>query len=309
MKKIILSLSFLLLLTTGCSLSAVSYAPAIDPNAPAAVKVHVIRNRTTFFAEQDSGSPWVVGIDERSLCQLNPGQYAVLDTTEGDAHWVTVMRHLGWWHKEKEPFVAEPDTDYYFLTGVQENSIFIKKIDATTAAAYLGDSTQVCGQTQPVKTVAAVPEPPIEAAPPPVEKKEDLPKKVVVAPPPPPKPVMEKPEPTGVKVKEIYFDLDKADIKKEMYDDLDAVVQYLNSHPSIVVVLGGYACELGTDQHNLALSKRRNDAVRSYLVKAGIKSDRIREEAFGEADPEYDNATEEGRRHNRRVEFKFVPGS
>ena len=165
MKKIILSFSFLLLLTTGCSLSAVQYAPAIDPNAPAAVRVHIIRNSTTFFTEQESASSWVVGVDERSLCQLRPGEYAVLDTTEGDGHWVTVMRHLGWWHKEKEPFVAEPDTDYYFLTGVQEDSIFIKKIDATTAAAYMEGSSPVCGQMQPVKPVAAVPEPPSPAVP------------------------------------------------------------------------------------------------------------------------------------------------
>lgn len=304
MKKIILTLPlFLLFVVTGCSPFAVPVAPAIDPASPAAVKVHVIRNRASFLGEKSTDKPWVVGIDDRALCRLNPGEYAVLDTTEGAAHSVMVKHLLAWWHENKEQFVAEPDTEYYFLTGVRDNSVFLEKIDATEAGAYIRDSSQVCRPPQPVQPVVAAPEPvPAAPIPPPMPE---------VKPVVPPKPKAEapKPAPTGALVQEIYFDLDKAAIKPEMDDDLDAAVQYLKQHADAVVLLGGHASEEGTSKYNLSLSKRRNDAVRAYLVKAGINNDRIREEAYGEANPKYDNSTEEGRHHNRRVDFKILNGS
>ncbi len=71
-------------------------------------------------------------------------------------------------------------------------------------------------------------------------------------------------------MQEIYFELNKSKIKPDMYDDLDAAVQYLKQHAAAVVLLGGHASEEGTSTYNLSLSKRRNDAVRAYLVKAGI---------------------------------------
>jgi outer membrane protein OmpA-like peptidoglycan-associated protein len=305
-EKICFSLLLLFLfLTAGCALQTVQLAPSIDPNSPTVAKVHVFRNQTV-PQDLDSDYPWVVGIDDRSLCgQLGPGQYTVLYTTVGSGHKVTAKRLMGWWHEMKEPFIAEPDTDYYFLTGVRDDSMFIEKIDAVTALAYMKDSSLVCSQPKSIKVAEAVPVPSPVAAPPPVQAPEEEP----VVQPPPPAPAPEKTEPTGVKVEEIYFDFDKAEIKPEMRDDLDAVVNYLKLHPSSKIVLGGHASEEGTQKYNLALSKRRNDAVRAYLIQAGIKGDRIIEKAFGETRPEYSNTTEEGRAHNRRVEFHYVDGS
>jgi len=302
-KKICFCLPLLfLLLTVGCSLQTVQLAPSIDPSSSTVVKVHVFRNRTV-PQDLDSDYPWVVGIDDRSLCgQLGPGQFTVLYTTVGNGHWVTAKRLMGWWHETKEPFIAEPGAEYYFLTGVRDDSMFIEKIDEVSALAYMKDSSLVCSQPKPIKVAETVPVPSPTAPPPPVEPPEEEP----VVQPPPPAPAPEKVEPTGVKVEEIYFDFDKAEIKPEMHDDLDAVVNYLNLHPSSKIVLGGHASEEGTQKYNLALSKRRNDAVRAYLIQAGIKGDRIIEEAYGETRPEYSNATEEGRAHNRRVEFHYV---
>lgn len=302
MKKILFSL-VLLFVATGCARFAVPLAPAIDPASSTAVKVHVIRNRALFAGDKDGKESWVVGIDDRALCRLKAGEYAVLDTTEGDAHWVTAKHLLGWWRESKESFIAEPATDYYFLTGVRDNGMFLEKIDATEAAAYIRDSAPVCRPPEPVHPVVAAPAPPPKVVPPPMPEE----KPVIKA---PLKPVVKKkPKPTGALVQEIYFELNKSKIEQDMYDDLDAAVQYLNQHSAAVVLLGGHASEEGTDAYNLALSRRRADAVRAYLVKAGIANDRIREEAFGEANPKYDNSSAEGRRHNRRVDFKLVDGS
>lgn len=301
MKKTIFSL-LLLFLISGCNRFAAPIAPAIDPASPAAVKVHIFRDRSAFVGNQGSDESWVVGIDDRALCRLKPGEYAVLDTTEGDAHAVTVKHLLAWWHESREPFVAEPDTDYYFVTGVRDNSVYVEKIDGVEAVAYIRDSAQVCRPPEPVHPVVAAPAPPPEVVPPPMPKEKP-------APPPPPKPVVKKPMPTGAMVQEIYFEFNKSKIEPDMYDDLDAAVQYLKQHPKASVLLGGHASEEGTDKYNLDLSERRANAVRSYLVKAGIANDRISEEAFGEANPKYDNSTKEGRHHNRRVDFKISNGS
>lgn len=299
MKKIIIAL-LLLFVATGCARFSPPIAPAIDSTSPAAVRIYVIRNRGTFLGEKGT-DPWVVGIDDNALCRLKAGEYAVLNTTAGEVHFVVAKHLLGWWHERKEPFVAEPTTDYYYLTGVQDNSMFLEQIDATEAAAYITDAAPVCRPPEPVHPVVAAPAQP----PPPPEEKH------VVKAPSKPKPVVQKPKPkpTGALVQEIYFDLNKSTIKPGMYDDLDAVVQYLKQYPAAVIMLGGHASEEGTAKYNLSLSKRRADAVRAYLVKAGIKADRIREKAFGKADPKYDSSTAAGRRHNRRVDFKLVDGS
>ncbi|MEJ2688496.1 MAG: OmpA family protein [Deltaproteobacteria bacterium] len=308
MKKIIFSL-LLLLLASGCDRFAKPIAPAIDPASPSAVKVYVIRDRGVFAGNQPADNSWVVGIDDRALCRLKPGEYAVLDTTAGDAHWVKVKHLLAWWHESKESFVAEPNTDYYFLIGVQDNHLNLEKIDATAAAVYIRDSTRVGRPPQPVQHVVAAPEPTPEVAPPPPMPEEEPVAQAPSEAEPEPKPEPKKPEPTGALVQEIYFEFNKAEIKPDMYDDLDAAVQYLQQHPAASVALGGHASEEGTEKYNLDLSERRANAVRAYLEKAGIKADRIIEEAFGEANPKYDNTTEEGRRLNRRVNFKLVDGS
>lgn len=60
---------------------------------------------------------------------------------------------------------------------------------------------------------------------------------------------------------------------------------------------------------NLRLSQRRADAVRRYLVQSGADPDRVEARGYGETQPIADNATEEGRRANRRVELRVIGGA
>jgi len=74
-----------------------------------------------------------------------------------------------------------------------------------------------------------------------------------------------------------------------------------------VLNIHGHADSTGGEDHNLALSQRRAAAVRAYLMERfGIEPERLTPVAHGEAAPVADNATEEGRRQNRRVEFERV---
>jgi outer membrane protein OmpA-like peptidoglycan-associated protein len=105
----------------------------------------------------------------------------------------------------------------------------------------------------------------------------------------------------------IQFDTGKATIKAESTALLETIFQVLNKYPGIksVQVLG-YTDSEGDDQKNLELSEQRVQAVVAWLVEKGIAPARLQAKGRGEADPIADNATEEGRAANRRVEFKIL---
>ena len=57
---------------------------------------------------------------------------------------------------------------------------------------------------------------------------------------------------------------------------------------------------------NMKLSQRRADAVRKYLVQSGVAADQLEANGYGETQPIADHDTEEGRKANRRVEFRVI---
>ncbi|MDO9172975.1 MAG: OmpA family protein [bacterium] len=84
---------------------------------------------------------------------------------------------------------------------------------------------------------------------------------------------------------------------------LQRLVKALAATADRNIVVEGYTDSQGSDDHNLDLSQRRADAVRSYLVRSGYPADRILAEGIGESRPIADNSTSEGRANNRRVEI------
>ena len=68
----------------------------------------------------------------------------------------------------------------------------------------------------------------------------------------------------------------------------------------------GHTDNVGSDKANMTLSEGRAKAVRSEIIKRGIAAERIEAEGKGETEPIADNATEEGRAQNRRVEFTII---
>lgn len=97
------------------------------------------------------------------------------------------------------------------------------------------------------------------------------------------------------------FDFDKAVILPKYKDKLEAVADFMKKYPETTAVIEGHTSSEGTEEYNLILSEKRAKAVRDYLVKSGVSSTRFDILAYGETKPIADNATEEGRRENRRV--------
>ncbi|HRY36155.1 MAG TPA: OmpA family protein, partial [Smithellaceae bacterium] len=122
------------------------------------------------------------------------------------------------------------------------------------------------------------------------------------APAPAPEPAAEAIE-KGRTTLDVKFDLDKAIIKKGYYGDIDNLVSVMKQYPETNVALEGHTCSLGSDAYNKRLSQRRADAVKQYMVeKGGIEANRLNAIGYGEERPIASNATEEGRRQNRRTE-------
>lgn len=101
----------------------------------------------------------------------------------------------------------------------------------------------------------------------------------------------------------VNFDNDEAVLRLDAYAILDRVVTSLKSWGEVKVEIAGHTDSVGSDEDNIALSQRRAETVRAYLIGKGIAADRLIAKGYGEAQPVADNETAEGRFQNRRVEL------
>jgi OOP family OmpA-OmpF porin len=72
-------------------------------------------------------------------------------------------------------------------------------------------------------------------------------------------------------------------------------------HTEGTVLLEGHTDNVGSDEQNFSLSRRRAAAVKTYLVERGLDPARLQTDGVGESDPVASNATAIGRRQNRNV--------
>lgn len=86
---------------------------------------------------------------------------------------------------------------------------------------------------------------------------------------------------------------------------LNELAETLRTIPTKRIDIIGHTDNVGAAVHNLALSRARADSVRIYLVAKGIPPEIMTVSGLGADQPLMDNATEEGRRRNRRIEFKL----
>lgn len=105
----------------------------------------------------------------------------------------------------------------------------------------------------------------------------------------------------------IYYDLDKANIRSDAAIVLDSLVQIMDDNPDIFIELGSHTDSRADDNYNLGLSRRRAVSAVRYIISKGIDSERIVAKGYGESQLIVRNAqTEEEHQKNRRTEFKVL---
>lgn len=75
------------------------------------------------------------------------------------------------------------------------------------------------------------------------------------------------------------------------------------------IEVAGHTDAVGDANVNMKLSQRRADAVRKHLVRSGVPVDKVVARGYGETQPVADNSSDEGRKTNRRIEFRVLGGA
>ena len=99
----------------------------------------------------------------------------------------------------------------------------------------------------------------------------------------------------------VLFGFNQSSVTSDMASSLQPLVDHLSATPDAAVTLTGHTDNIGSDEYNQALSIRRAEAVRKFLLKQGIDREMIRLMGMGEKRPVKSNAQPSGRKSNRRV--------
>ena len=105
----------------------------------------------------------------------------------------------------------------------------------------------------------------------------------------------------------INFDVDQATLRPDAAAVVAEIHRLLANDPALRLSIDGHTDATGTAARNRELSRQRAEAVRAALVAKGIAADRLQAQGFGPDQPLADNATEDGRAKNRRVELVRLP--
>jgi len=157
---------------------------------------------------------------------------------------------------------------------------------------------EVAGRPAPAVEAKKVEPPPPPVAPPKVEPPAPPPK-VEAA---PPKAV----EPIDLVGLRIQFAFDDYSLSSKAKENLEKLASWMKKADTAKIQVEGHACEIGTNEYNLALGERRANSAKTYLEGLGIGAGRLSTISYGEERPLDPGHTEEARSKNRRAEFVMI---
>jgi OmpA-OmpF porin, OOP family len=103
----------------------------------------------------------------------------------------------------------------------------------------------------------------------------------------------------------VEFDFGKAVLRPSSFEELEELVDYLKRKTNERIEIAGHTDNIGKDKENLLLSQQRANNIKQYLVKKGIKPERLIAKGYGATEPIDDNNNETGRQRNRRTEVRI----
>jgi outer membrane protein OmpA-like peptidoglycan-associated protein len=111
---------------------------------------------------------------------------------------------------------------------------------------------------------------------------------------------------TKTVLRNVFFETDSANLIDASRIELDIVLEFLNSNPTLTVEISGHTDNIGTAAYNQKLSDKRAASVVQYLRVHGISENRISSKGYGMSQPVESNDTPRGRAANRRTELKIL---
>lgn len=106
----------------------------------------------------------------------------------------------------------------------------------------------------------------------------------------------------------VNYDYDKADLRDDTRQALDAKIPILNANPALTIRVAGHTDGRGSGEYNLQLGQRRAAAARDYLTARGVAATRIELVSYGEERPICQVMDENCWAQNRRAEFEITAG-
>jgi outer membrane protein OmpA-like peptidoglycan-associated protein len=107
-------------------------------------------------------------------------------------------------------------------------------------------------------------------------------------------------------LKNVFFNINAAQLQTRSYNELNALVAYLKSTPSATILIEGHTDNTGSENFNKQLSEKRAAAIGDYLIQKGIDNNKIYTIGHGASKPIGDNNSEAGRAQNRRTSFTIT---
>lgn len=111
------------------------------------------------------------------------------------------------------------------------------------------------------------------------------------------------PSTAELRLEDVFFDYDRANLREEARSVLNQNGKVLNENSDATLLLEGHCDERGTVEYNLALGERRANAVKNYLVQYGVDSGRLSTISYGEERAFAEGHDESAWSQNRRVHF------
>ncbi|MEO5568185.1 MAG: OmpA family protein [Gemmatimonadaceae bacterium] len=106
----------------------------------------------------------------------------------------------------------------------------------------------------------------------------------------------------------VNYEFDKADLREDTRQALDAKIPILNANPALTIRIAGHTDSRGSGEYNLQLGQRRAAAARDYLAARGVAASRIELVSYGEERPACQSMDEGCWAQNRRAEFEITAG-
>ena len=105
----------------------------------------------------------------------------------------------------------------------------------------------------------------------------------------------------------VTFDFNRTELKPQFSPALNNVASTLREYNQTIVEVSGHTDNVGSEAVNQRISEQRAQNVASYLMGQGLQRERFEVAGFNYRYPVADNATEQGRALNRRVEIRLIP--